>query len=177
MKRLITYYFTIVLVLAAASTLTASVVHAGCDFSGSFMSFISIEGFGDVPTWLSTSTGKSGSSGIIDMEFPDLDVTGNGNFPTAVMLSHYKGEWKRTSGITFDYTFLAYAVDSSGNPVYISKIKGTATSSEDCNTITVTAFEDIFLVGNPTCDNPFEDDPCEKDIDLGVSVAHRVTVK
>jgi hypothetical protein len=184
MKRSFTYCVTIVLTLAAASVLLATTVHAGCDFSGTWISFMSIEGFGDIPTWMSTGTGQSASSGVMDLEIPDLDVTGNGNFPAAVMLSHYKGVWERTSGNTTAYTMVAYAVDATGGPVYISKIRGTATYTENCNTATVTTFEDIFVVGDPSCDNPFEDEPCYdedgnqmKDIDLGVSVAHRVTVE
>ena len=121
--------------------------------------------------WMVTATGKSADHGTNNLEFPVFDATLNGSFPDAVSLSSMRGAWYRTSGNTFNYSFMGFALDAVNMPVYVGKVSGTVTLSENCTFETITADMYIYLPGM----NPF-DGPHIAFIDLPDHYGYRFTV-
>lgn len=126
----------------------------GCSMLGTWFGVTSPEDT-TLTGWMVTVTGKSNNRGTNDLEYPTFDFTLGNNFPTAVRGSSMRGNWVRTGGRTFDYTFMGMAVDADGVPVWIGKVVGTATISRDCMSERITALMKVYL---PT-DSPFEDEP------------------
>jgi hypothetical protein len=121
--------------------------------------------------FLSTSDGQSSDAGTISLESPGFDMTLYGLFPEAVGGTGDRGVWKRIGGKTFKYSLMGTAVDSSGAIVWIRKINGTITVSDDCKTEKITA---VMAVYGPT-DDPFEGTP-SYEFDLGDLYAHRFSL-
>ena len=95
-------------------------------------------------------------------------------------MTSLRGAWERTGGNTFDYTFLGYAYDESGIPIYTAKVIGDITLNEDCNSgdfgaITYIFFCDSMETMQDGC-NPFTEE-----VDLIVpwptTSGYRVTVE
>jgi hypothetical protein len=121
--------------------------------------------------FLSTSDGQSSNEGTITVENPGFGLTWFGLFPDAVAGSIDRGVWKRTGGRTFKYSLMGTAVDSSGAIVWIRKISGTITMSDDCKTEKITAVMGVYLPG----DDPFDGPPLYE-FDFGDLYAHRLTL-
>ncbi len=112
--------------------------------------------------WLSTASGQSAAAGTVVLEVPGFDVTlpaGNpstATFPNAIKGTDLRGTWERIDGNTFTYTVLGMTVSESGATQYISKLSGTETLMDECNTMFLENTElQIYL---PQAD-PFVDTP------------------
>jgi hypothetical protein len=129
--------------------------------------------------WSATVTGKSSNEGTNLFEYPTFDASfseipdlaGKPPFVDAKRVGSLRGTWKRTGGNTFDYTFMGFAYDAEGTPVYIAKISGQVVLINNCQYQTTTAVMEVFL---PIM-NPFYDEPIAA-IPLGVSYGYRAKV-
>ena len=101
-----------------------------------------------------TVTGKSNNEGTNLFEYPIFDATLMGNIPGAARLGSMRGNWKRTGGNTFDYTFMGFAYDTEGMPVYTAKVSGQVELIQDCQYQKTTAVMEVYL----PFDNPFDDE-------------------
>jgi hypothetical protein len=64
---------------------------------------------------------------------------------SAASLSPGHGAWQRKSNGKYDYTWYAYGLNSSGEPIYLVRVRGVATiDSSDCDTANITYSYDIF---------------------------------
>jgi hypothetical protein len=104
---------------------------------------------------LFTYDGKSESSGASDLDFPALDPTLFGAFPTAVKTTSLRGEWKRTGGKTFAYTLIVLALDDTNQTVGLAKFTGGKVLEDRCTRMVVTVQMEVYA---PNMD-PFSDDP------------------
>lgn len=103
--------------------------------------------------WVASALGKSNNEGTNIFEFPTFDATLEGAFPLATRMGSMRGNWKRTGGNTFDYTFMGFAFDASNVAVYIAKVSGQVTLFNKCQYQYTTAVIEVFL---PSM-NPFDD--------------------
>ncbi len=126
----------------------------GCKLQGTWFGVDSLE-TKMLTGWMVTATGKSADHGTNNLEFPVFDTTLDNNFPTAVDLSSMRGAWHRTGGNTFDYSFMGFAVDAADMPVWVGKVSGTITLSENCTFETITATLFVYLPGM----SPFDGEP------------------
>lgn len=104
--------------------------------------------------WITTVIGKSNNEGVNVIEFPNYDPTLGIPLPPfkdAVLISNSRGNWVRTGGNTFDYTFTGFALDAENEPVYISKISGQVTIYGDCQFQYITAYLEAYAPD----ENPF----------------------
>lgn len=132
-----------------------------CKILGSWIGYYTIE---PDPTgdawWVSTVTGQNANNGVAILDIPGFDATlavdGVPTFPDVVQGTKLRGVWERTGSNTFAYTLIGFAVDAAGGTQYISKLTGTHTLSEDCNTMLLQ--DTYFQVYLPDAD-PFSDDP------------------
>ncbi len=92
-----------------------------------------------------TVTSKSNNKGTNLFEYPNFDATLGGTFSEAVRIGSMRGNWERTGGNTFDYTFMGFAYDMFNMPVYIAKISGEVELIENCRYQKTTAIMAIFL--------------------------------
>lgn len=104
--------------------------------------------------WSVTVTGKSNNEGTNLFEFPTFDATLMGNIPDAARIGSMRGNWVRTGGNTFDYTFMGFAYRADGMPVYIAKVSGAVDLIQDCQYQKTTALMEVYL----PWDNPFADE-------------------
>jgi hypothetical protein len=132
-----------------------------CKVLGSWMGYYTIDPFptGDA-WWVSTITGQNAEHGISILDIPGFDPTitvdGVPTFPDAVKSSALRGVWERTGPYSYAYTLVGFTLDSNGGTQYISKLTGTETLSEDCNTMLLqNTYLQIYL---PDAD-PFSDTP------------------
>ena len=102
--------------------------------------------------WSVTVTGRSNFKGTNNFEFPVFDpsfaVMGLDNTPPfsdAVRVGSMRGNWKRTGRNTFDYTFMGFAFNAAGMPVYVAKISGQVVLVENCQYQHTTAVMEVFL--------------------------------
>ena len=129
--------------------------------------------------WVATVTGKSNNEGTNNFEYatfnPDLTgLTPNANdvpYSAAKRIGSMRGNWKRTGGNTFDYTFMGFAFDADNMPVYIAKISGQVTLINNCQYQYTTALMEVF---KPYAD-PFLDPPDDM-VPLGVFYGYRAKV-
>lgn len=126
----------------------------GCSLQGSWFGVAGLEDK-TLTGWMVTVTGKSEKRGTNNFEYATFDPTLFNNFPSAVRLSTMRGNWERTGGNTFVYTFTGIALDADNLPVWIGKVSGNITLSADCNFETITATLFVFL---PSV-SPFDGDP------------------
>ena len=130
--------------------------------------------------WSVTVTGKSNNTGTNNFEYPVFDpslpilgLDDTPPFSDAVRIGSMRGNWKRTGGNTFDYTFMGFAFGVSGMPVYVAKISGQVVLVENCQYQYTTATMEVF---RPWMD-PFDEelDP-EWTIPLGEFYGYRAKV-
>ena len=126
--------------------------------------------------WVASALGKSNNAGTNIFEFPSFDPTlglSVAPFKDAVRIGSMRGNWKRTGGNTFDYTFMGFAFDASNVPVYIAKVSGQVTLFNDCQFQFTTALMDVFLpTMSPIHDQPINEEP----ISLGEFYGYRAKV-
>ena len=131
----------------------------GCKLLGSWLGYSTSTGDA---WWMSTASGQNAAGGTLVLEVPGFDVTLPAGsppvptFPNAIAGTDLRGTWVRTGSNSFAYTVLGIAVDEYGATQYISKLTGTETLIDECNTMFLenTALQ-IFL---PMMD-PFTDSP------------------
>jgi len=128
--------------------------------------------------WSVTVTGMSSNEGTNNFEYPVFDPTfailglnETPPFSQAARVGTMRGNWTRTGGNTFDYTFMGFAFDASNMPVYIAKISGQVVLIENCQYQYTTAIMEVF---RPWM-NPFHDER-EWEIPLGVFYGYRAKV-
>lgn len=110
----------------------------GCTFDGTWYG---VEAPDDLRLtgWMNSMSGKSANKGIAALEFPTFDHKLFGLYPEAEYFSAMRGTWVRTSGNSFAYTMIGMATAADGiTPVWIGKIYGNSTLSDDCSTETIT---------------------------------------
>jgi hypothetical protein len=98
--------------------------------------------------WVASAFGKSSNEGTNIFDSPMFDPTlgiEQPPFSLAVRLGDMRGNWKRTGGNTFDYTFTGFAYDASNMPVYIAKVSGQVILFEECQYQHTTAIMEVFL--------------------------------
>jgi len=123
--------------------------------------------------WSVTVTGKSNSEGTNLFEYPNFDATLGGTFSDAARIGSMRGNWKRTGGNTFDYTFMGFGYGASNMPLYIAKISGQVELIEDCQYQKTTAIMEVFFPNM----RPFQDAPYpEMVIELGEFYGYRAKV-
>jgi len=153
MKKLISYFMAIGLVLLMASGVAMAGNDNGCKVQGSWISYED-----GVPTWMAGLHGQSASSGTNELEYPAFGV--NLGIPPFAG-THMRGAWERTGGNTFDYTMMGYGYDpENGAPIYVARMNGTLALSEDCNNMAVTATVNLYFCGLDTegtlvCPDPY----------------------
>jgi hypothetical protein len=131
--------------------------------------------------FVATVTGKSEKGGTNNFEYPvfdpsfsnrpDLELDDVEPFASAVSISSLRGNWKRVGKNRFAYTFMGFAFDEFGMPVYIAKVSGHTEIINDCQYQYVTATMEVFLPWM----SPFDDVPIET-IELGQFYSYRAKV-
>ena len=125
--------------------------------------------------FIASVMGKSNNRGINILEYPNYDPSlgiDEEPFKSAVRITDSHGNWVRTGGNTFDYTFSGFALNAANEPVYISKISGQVLLYGDCQYQYITAILEVFL---PFMD-PRHDEPIVPPINLGEFYAYRAKV-
>jgi hypothetical protein len=109
-----------------------------------------------------TVAGKSSNEGTNHFEYPVFDpkltllgLDQTPPFSMADRIGSMRGNWKRTGGNTFDYTFMGFAFNTEGMPVYIAKISGQVELILDCQYQKTTAVMEVFTPDM----SPFDHDP------------------
>jgi len=111
--------------------------------------------------WVVTVTGKSHFRGTNNLEHALFDATLSVPFepfqlyPDADRLGSLRGVWMRTGFNTFAYTMTGIAVDADGAPVWVGKLSGNITLSDDCKSEEITATLKTFA---PLV-SPFDGEP------------------
>lgn len=160
----------LVLGLAIPGAAFAGDAGKGCSIQGTWFGVDNLENL-QPAGWVVTATGRSNDHGINVLEFPTFDMTFDGNFDQVVDTSSIRGVWRRAGGNVFAYSFSAIGVDADDNLVYTTRISGTSTISDDCMFETITAYMEIFLVGQ----SMFKDDPF-MEFPLDVHFGYRFTL-
>ena len=143
-------FVTLFAVAALGAAPTAFPANSACQLAGSWLGYI-----GGYSTWVAAVDGVSNSGGTITIDYPALDATLFGIYPTGVRVGILRGAWERTGGRTFAYTTLAVAVNALGQPLWLGKLSGTETLGPDCDVEKITA---TFYAFAPDAD-PFVDAP------------------
>lgn len=126
-----------------------------------------------------TVTGKSELKGTNHFEFPNFDPSFQDipefqdlePFVSAKYIGSMRGNWKRIDKRRFAYTFMGFAFDEFGIPVYIGKVSGETEVFADCRYQRVTAVMDVYL---PWV-SPFDGDWIAQ-IPLGEFIGYRADV-
>lgn len=126
-----------------------------------------------------TVTGNSELMGTNHFEFPNFDpsfpqipeLQDVEPFASAKYIGSSRGNWQRVAKNRFAYTFMGFAFDEFGVPVYISKVSGETEVFDDCRYQRVTAVMEVYL---PWV-SPF-DGPRIAKIPLGVFYGYRAGV-
>jgi hypothetical protein len=111
---------------------------ASCRLQGSWLAEVDIGG----RFFAQYAAGANANSGALTLVWILFDPTLFGNFPTAVRLTQAAGGWER-HGQSYDYTWVAYGLDSAGIPVYAIKGSGTGTF-QGCDTIAFDWVLDVY---------------------------------
>ena len=113
-----------------------------CQFLGTWFGIASPEN--PVLTgWMVSVTGQNSSHGTNNLEYPTFDPTLGIGLP-AVRISTLRGVWQRTGGNTFTYSFMGMGVAADNSPVWIGRVSGNITLSDDCETEYITATMEVF---------------------------------
>ncbi len=168
----------LLLVISIPGIALAGGAEKGCSNLGTWFG---VFGPGDtrLAGFFGTVTGKSEQMGTNNLEFPAFDpkltVFGLNEmepYKDAVRLTSLRGDWKRTGGNTFDYTFMGFALDASNMPVYIAKVSGQVILEEDCQYQKITAVMKTYW----PYQSPF-DGPAFHTLPMGEFYAYRADVE
>jgi len=146
----------------------------GCSNIGTWFGVVA-PGDSTLTGWMGTVTGKSSNEGSNNIEFANFDATlGLDFYPfnAAVGITSLHGNWVRTGGDTFDYTFTGYALDENNTPLYIAKVSGHVTLIMGCQYEHITATLEVFAWGV----SPFDGEPMLAPIPLDDHYGYRATV-
>jgi len=132
----------------------------GCQLYGSWLGYSAATGDA---WWMSTVSGQNAAGGTVVLEVPGFDITlptGDSpvqTFPDAVKSTDLRGTWKRIDSNSFAYTVLGIVVDENGVTQYISKLTGTETLLDECNTMFLenTALQIYLPQADPFTDEAF----------------------
>lgn len=125
----------------------------GCTPVGSWYGYDAVP---TVPTWMSTISGQSASSGTMILDLFAFDGTLGGTFPNVVKTTQLKGIWERIEGNAIRVTVLGASLDAAGSAVTLGRYDAIDRLSDDCNTVTVgNGVLHVFLASQ----NPFTDEP------------------
>ena len=151
-KRVLPMCVLVILFILMGTATAFAEKPAGCKFQGSWIGYDAAGA-----SWIGTLHGQSSSKGTYVIDAPGFDTTFQFPlFQNAVMGVTFRGQWTRTGDYTFVTTGIAIVVDSTnGSTLYIGKMSGNTTLSEECNSMWIEDTAELFL---PTQD-PFEDDP------------------
>ena len=131
----------------------APVADTSCQLLGTWFGIASPEN--PVLTgWMVSVTGQNSSHGTNNLEYPTFDPTLGIGLP-AVRVSTLRGVWQRTGGNTFTYSFMGMGVAADNSPVWIGRVSGNITLSDDCDTEYITATMEVF----DAAVSPFEGAP------------------
>lgn len=133
--------------------------HEGCKLHGSWLGYSTSTGDA---WWMSTAGGQSAAAGTVVLEVPGFDMTlivGDPPapvFPFAFKATDLRGTWERIDANKFAYTVLGIVVDENGTTQYISKLTGSETLIDDCNTMFLenTALQIYAPQADPFADLP-----------------------
>jgi hypothetical protein len=144
--------FVLMTALAAFCAAPAALAaDSACKLAGGWLGY-----YNGSASWVAVADGVSNSGGTITIDYPALEPTLFGAFPTGARVGIFRGVWERTGGRSFAYTTLAVAVDAMGNALWIGKLAGTETLGPDCNVEKITAtFYAYPANANPYTDIPF----------------------
>jgi hypothetical protein len=129
------------------------VADTSCQFLGTWFGIASPEN-PVLSGWVVSVTGQNSAHGTNNLEYPTFDpklgflgpaIVELYGFDEAVRVSTLRGVWTRTGGRTFAYSFMGMAVDDTNLPVWIGRVSGEITLSEDCNSEYITAWMDVYL--------------------------------
>lgn len=152
----------LMLALAIPSVASAGWFSWGCRYQGTWFGVMGPEDT-TLAGWMVTVEGRSSFYGTNNLEYtapvldPRLPIPGTDAFlfPEAVQTSTNRGNWMRTGYNRFVYTTTGFGLDASRNPLYVAKVSGNITLSEDCNSDVITTTVEIFPVVNGIIPNPF----------------------
>jgi hypothetical protein len=98
-------------------------------------------------SWLGIHTaGKDDKNGEMLMNWVRVKnslVSFQGMFTTATRLTGGHGVWEQSRKNQYKYTWYAYGIDASGQPVYSVRVSGLATIT-DCDNVTINFTYDVF---------------------------------
>jgi len=154
--------------LAIPGVAAAKWFNWGCWYQGTWFGVMA-ENHSALSGWMVTVEGRSYWYGTNNLEWtnyifdpklpqphptePDVFVDA---FPTAVSATTMRGNWMRIGHNTFVYTTTGFALDADRLPLYVAKMYGTVTVSDDCSSDVITASMEIFPVGmDGVIPNPF----------------------
>jgi hypothetical protein len=101
---------------------------------------------GSIPSWIASNHGLTPNSGTIVLEVIGFDTTLGGNFPAAVKApGTLRGTWEKIGPNRSLYTAIGFTVDEDANLVYMTKLSGYRTLSDDCNSMYIETALEIFL--------------------------------
>ena len=152
--------------LAIPGVASAGWFNWGCWYQGTWFG-VTAEDNPALSGWMVTVEGRSYWYGtnnlewtnyVFDPRLPQPQPTGEivYAFPTAVSATTMRGNWMRTGHNTFVYTTTGFALDANRLPLYVAKMYGTVTVSEDCSSDVITATMEVFPVGmDGVIPNPF----------------------
>jgi hypothetical protein len=152
----------------------------GCSNKGTWFG-VAAPGDTRLAGFAGTVMGKSEKMGTNTFEFPvfdpsfsnvpDLGLSNIPPFASAVSIGSLRGDWKRVAKNRFAYTFMGFAFDEFGMPVYIAKVSGHVEIINDCQYQYITATMEVFLPGV----SPFDGEP-DFVIPLGEFYSYRASV-
>lgn len=126
-----------------------------------------------VPTgWVVTSTGQSANHGTAVLEYKTFKSTMFG-LPQPHDMSADRGVWTRLGGNRFAYSFMAIAVNEANDILYLARVSGEITISDDCMSEEISALLEIFYPGSS---NPFAGDEADWQMDLPTHWGYRYTL-
>lgn len=174
--------------LTIPSIASASFFNWGCRYQGTWFGVMA-EDNPALAGWMVTAEGRSYWHGTNNLEWtnyifdprlpmpdpmdPDSFVFA---FETAVNATTMRGNWMRTGYNTFVYTTTGFGIDANRMPVYVAKMSGTITLSDDCSSDVITATMEVFPVDeNGVIPNPFIPSMGIQ-VDIPDVYAHRVFV-
>jgi hypothetical protein len=147
--------------LATPAVASANLFGWGCNLQGTWIGVTSPEDT-TLTGWVVTVAGRSRFHGTNNLEFPTFNPKLLVPFEPyflyadAQYISSLRGAWMRTGFNSFSYTMTGIATAADGvTPVWVGKLSGTITLSNDCRSEEITATLETF---DPSV-SPFDGSP------------------